>query len=158
MAAVAAVAGTSSLGAVAAGIAAAETGATGSGATSRETGSARASSRLGVLSRDGVEVGLEGGGREEVSGEGRGGEEEEGEEGEEEQREKGPARKLKCGKLLGHARRSIMQAEELLSTGKITFPLKPLQVDELRRLKVRGAGCGVRARIERHPITRDHSK
>ncbi|CAM9645015.1 unnamed protein product [Laminaria digitata] len=28
-----------------------------------------------------------------------------------------------------------MQAEELLSTGKITFPLKPLQVDELRRLK-----------------------
>lgn len=125
------------MGGVATGVMVAETGATASDAAMGESGSVRASSRLGVLSRDGVEV--EVGRREEVEGTGAG-EGQEDEEGEEEQREKGLARKIKCGKLLAHARRSIMQAEELLSTGKITFPLKPLQVDELRRLKVRGCG------------------
>lgn len=131
-------------------------------ASAGESKSAGESSRLGVLSRGGVEVGSErgkpeaveprvkgegggglgltrggGGGRERVGeGGGRGVGEDGEEEGEEERREQGLARKIKCGKLLAHARRSIMEAEELLSTGKITFPLKQLQVEELRRLKV----------------------
>eukprot|EP00904_Undaria_pinnatifida_P005604 jgi/Undpi1/2173/HiC_scaffold_12.g05559.m1 len=130
-------------------------------ASAGESKSAGESSRLGVLSRGGVEVGSErgkpeaveprvkgegggglgltrggGGGRERVGeGGGRGVGEDGEEEGEEERREQGLARKIKCGKLLAHARRSIMEAEELLSTGKITFPLKQLQVEELRRLK-----------------------
>lgn len=48
------------------------------------------------------------------------------------------AKRARSGKLLSHARRAIFQAEELLKTGSITFPLKRSHVEEIRRLKVMG--------------------
>eukprot|EP00903_Cladosiphon_okamuranus_P020580 g18891.t1 len=101
------------------------------GATSRgHGGDAAASSstggrRLGVISRGGVEVGR---GKEEE-------EEEEEEEDEEELEAKELARKVRRGKLLLHARRGVMEAEELLVTGRLVFPLRPTYVKELLRLK-----------------------
>ncbi|CAN0505154.1 unnamed protein product [Ectocarpus sp. 8 AP-2014] len=57
------------------------------------------------------------------------------EEEEEDWEEKETARTLKRGKLLMHARRGVMEAEELLTAGRLSFPLKPRHVEELRRLK-----------------------
>lgn len=42
----------------------------------------------------------------------------------------------RSGKVLSHARRVLMEAEEVLSTGGITFPLAPKLVEEIVRLKV----------------------
>ncbi|CAM9251672.1 unnamed protein product [Ectocarpus sp. 4 AP-2014] len=81
--------------------------------------------RLGVLSRGGVKMG-----GERVAEKGANEEEEE-----EDWEEKETARTLKRGKLLMHARRGVMEAEELLTAGRLTFPLKPRYVEELRCLK-----------------------
>lgn len=43
---------------------------------------------------------------------------------------------LRGGKLLSHAQRAIVEAEQLMRTGTITFPLKPKAVEGLMRLKV----------------------
>ncbi|CAN0021537.1 unnamed protein product, partial [Ectocarpus fasciculatus] len=95
-----------------------ETGAVeSSGAASSQGGR-----RLGVLSRGGVQMGGERVAEQEV-------------EEEEDWEEKEAARTLRRGKLLLHARRGVMEAEELLTTGKLTFPLKRRYVRELRRLK-----------------------
>ncbi|CAM9559055.1 unnamed protein product [Ectocarpus sp. 13 AM-2016] len=92
---------------------------------SRGAGSSQGARRLGVLSRGGVEMG-----GERVAEQGA-----EEEEEEEDWEEKEMARTLKRGKLLMHARRGVMEAEELLTAGRLTFPLKPRYVEELRRLK-----------------------
>lgn len=65
-----------------------------------------------------------------------------GEEDEDEVEEDGEgwagAKNARAGKLLSHARRAMIQAEELLKTGSITFPLKRSHVQEIRQLKVMG--------------------
>lgn len=65
-----------------------------------------------------------------------------GEEDEDEVEEDGEgwagAKNARAGKLLSHARRAMIQAEELLKTGGITFPLKRSHVQEIRQLKVMG--------------------
>ncbi|CBJ26973.1 hypothetical protein Esi_0051_0060 [Ectocarpus siliculosus] len=92
---------------------------------SRGAASSQGARRLGVLSRGGVKMGGERVAEQEVH------EEEE----EEDWEEKETARTLKRGKLLMHARRGVMEAEELLTAGRLSFPLKPRYVEELRRLK-----------------------
>ncbi|CAN0544227.1 unnamed protein product, partial [Ectocarpus sp. 12 AP-2014] len=92
---------------------------------SRGAASSQGARRLGVWSRGGVEMG-----GERVAEQGA-----EEEEEEEDWEEKETARTLKRGKLLMHARRGVMEAEELLTAGRLTFPLKPRYVEELRRLK-----------------------
>ncbi|CAM9242941.1 unnamed protein product [Ectocarpus sp. 12 AP-2014] len=92
---------------------------------SRGAASSQGARRLGVLSRGGVKMG-----GKRVAEQGANEEEEE-----EDWEEKETARTLKRGKLLMHARRGVMEAEELLTAGRLTFPLKPRYVWELRRLK-----------------------
>ncbi|CAM9298960.1 unnamed protein product [Ectocarpus sp. 6 AP-2014] len=92
---------------------------------SRGAASSQGARRLGVLSRGGVKMGGERVAEQEVH------EEEEEEDWEEKETE----RTLKRGKLLMHARRGVMEAEELLTAGRLSFPLKPRYVEELRRLK-----------------------
>lgn len=97
--------------------------------------------RLGVLSRGGVEVArLKAAGGEGIEEE----EDEKEEEGDWEAKES--ARRVRRGKLILHARRGVMEAEELLATGRLVFPLRPVYVKELRRLKVCEAGVSKQIR------------
>lgn len=119
------------------------------GITEAATGGSGGGRRLGVISRGGVEAG-EG----KTNGDCASDEEEE-EEGEWEAKE--VARKVRRGKLLLHARRGVMEAEELLATGKLVFPLRPKYVEELLRLKVRKANdqrcvCVIMAETRVHVV------
>lgn len=54
-------------------------------------------------------------------------------------------KRKKASKLLAHAKRGVIEAEELLRTGKITFPLRSTPLTEIKRLKV---GCMYRIIVD----------
>ena len=111
--------------------------------------------RLGVLSRGGVEVGGWKAGGDNEDGGDRAEEEEEEEEEEEDGdcEAKEMARKVRRGKLLQNARRGVMEAEELLATGRLVFPLRPSYTRELLRLKVGGRKAGANGLLAMCSVT-----